>query len=131
MTHPTDDRLVLLAYGELPEAEAQAAEAHLAACAGCRGAFERLERSRVALDVALAPARHHVGHWVAAGLATAAAIAALLLASSQPPRTPDQGWRPASVWSATAGYVAGGSAMVEIDAQLTRLEQERYYGLPN
>lgn len=130
MNHPSDDRLLLLAYGELPEAEARAAEAHLAACASCRDAFERLERSRVALDGAMPPRRYHVARWVATGLAAAAVIAAVLLTSSQPPRTPDQGWQPASVWSATAGYVAGGRAMVEIDAQLTRLEQERSYARP-
>ena len=48
-----------------------------------------------------------------------------------PARDPTERWTPTTTWSATAGYVAGGKAMVEIDAQLTRLEQERYYGLPN
>ena len=31
---------------------------------------------------------------------------------------------------ATAGYIAGGPALVQIDSQLTRLEQERDYALP-
>ena len=131
MTHPTEDRLLLLAYGELPEAEAREADVHLAGCPTCRTAFERLERSRVALDVAMPRRRQPVARWVAAGLAAAAVVAAVMLTTSNPPKAPDEGWRPASVWSATAGYVAGGRAMVEIDAQLTRLEQERYYGLPN
>jgi hypothetical protein len=42
-----------------------------------------------------------------------------------------QSWTPTTTWSTTAGYVTGGKAMIDIDAQLTRLEQERYYGLPN
>jgi anti-sigma factor RsiW len=130
MNHPNDDQLLLLAYGELPETDAAAAEAHLAACPTCRGQFERLERPRVALDVAMPPTRRHVTRWVAAGLAAAAVIAAVWLTGS-PRRDAKQGWQPASVWSATAGYVAGGRALVEIDAQLTRLEQERYYGLPD
>ena len=131
MNHPSDDRLLLLAYGELPESEAAAAESHLAACPTCRAQFERLERSRVALDVAMPRTRRHVTRWVAAGLAAAAVLATVWLAGSPPRRDVDQAWRPPAVWSATAGYVAGGRPMVEIDAQLTRLEQERYYGLPN
>jgi hypothetical protein len=44
------------------------------------------------------------------------------------PVTPaDRSWPPPAVWSATAGYIAGGTTVVEIDVQLTRLEQERYY----
>lgn len=130
MNHPNDDRLLLLAYGELPEADAAAAEAHLAACPACRARLEALERPRVALDVAMPRAARHTARWIAAGLAAAAVLAAVWLAGS-PPRDADRGWRPASVWSATAGYVAGGMAVVEIDAQLTRLEQERYYAAPN
>ncbi len=131
MSHPNDDQLLLHAYGELPESEGAAMDAHLAACPTCRVQLERLERSRVALDVATRRPRRYVARWIGAALAAAAVIAAVLLANSQSPRTPDRGWQPASVWSATAGYVAGGRALVEIDAQLTRLEQERYYGLPN
>ena len=132
MNHPSDDRLLLHAYGELPEPLAAETDAHLAACSTCRAQFERLEHARVALDVAMPRTRQYVARrWVAAGLAAAAVIAAVLLTHSQPPRIPDQRWRPASVWSANAGYVAGGKTMVEIDAQLTRLEQERYYGLPD
>jgi anti-sigma factor RsiW len=130
MNHLNDDRLLLHAYGELPDREAAETDAHLAACATCRALLDQLERSRVALDVAMPRTRRHVTRWVAAGLAAAAAIAAVLLTGSLS-RDADQGWRPASTWSATAGYVAGGKAMVEIDAQLTRLEQERPYGLPD
>ncbi|HXM38881.1 MAG TPA: zf-HC2 domain-containing protein [Gemmatimonadales bacterium] len=132
MNHPSDDRLLLHAYGELPEPQAAETDAHLAACSTCRAQFERLEHARVALDVAMPRTRQYVARrWVATGLAAAAVIAAVLLTNSQPPRIPDQRWRPASVWSANAGYLAGGRTMVEIDAQLTRLEQERYYGQPD
>lgn len=131
MNHPSDDQLLLLAYGELPTPEAAAADAHLAACPACRAQLERLERPRVALDVAMPRRRRRGARWLVAALAAAAVIAAVVITRSQPPSAQDEGWRPASVWSATAGYVAGGRAMVEIDAQLTRLEQERYYALPN
>ena len=58
-------------------------------------------------------------------------IAGLLITRFTPVPDPVKYWTPTTTWSATAGYVAGGKAMVEIDAQLTLLEQERYYGLPN
>lgn len=130
MNHPSDDQLLLLAYGELPVSEAAAAEAHLAACPACRAQLEWLERPRVALDVAMPRRRRRVTPWIAA-LAVAAAVAAVFFVDVDPPPRQDRAWRPSAVWSATAGYVAGGRAMVEIDAQLTRLEQERYYALPN
>jgi hypothetical protein len=133
MTHLDDDRLLLFAYGELPEAAAAETEAHLRDCAVCSGRFERLERARVAalLVVPEPGARRKAGRVVAwAGLAAAAAIAGVVLARPGDLES-DQGWQPPSVWSATAGYIAGGPSVVEIDAQLTRLEKERYYGLPN
>lgn len=131
MNHPNDDELLLLAYGELPAADAAAAEVHLAACPECRAQLERLERAHVALDVAMPPQRRLAVRWIAAGLAAAALLAAVLLPNAPPSRSANQGWQPTSGWSATAGYITGGRAMVEIDAQLTRLEQERYYGPPN
>ena len=54
MNHPSDDLLLLLAYGELPVSEAAAAEAHLAACPACRAQLERLERPRVAFGMQMA-----------------------------------------------------------------------------
>src|SRR6266516_1017201 len=106
MNHPTGDELLLLAYGELPAAHVARVEAHLGECAACRAQFTRLDASHVALDT-------------------------VFLTSSGPRRRVHPEWRPTSTWSATAGYVTGGRAMVEIDAQLTRLEQERYHGLSN
>lgn len=131
MTHLSDDQLVLLAYGELPAVQIGDADGHLAACATCRARLTRLETGRVALDIALPSPRRRMARWVAAGLAAAAVLTAVMLTHAPPTRPLEQGWRPTSAWSATAGYVTGGPTMVEIDAQLTRLEQERYYGRPN
>jgi anti-sigma factor RsiW len=130
MNHLNDDQLLLLAYGELPAPDAAAADAHVAACPVCRAQLTRLERPRVALDVAMPRTPRRAARWIIAALA-AAVFAAVLITSAPPRRKAGEGWQPPSVWSATAGYVAGGKAMVEIDAQLTRLEQERPYGLPN
>jgi anti-sigma factor RsiW len=133
MNHPHEDRLLLLAYGELPETEARQLETHVAACAVCRDDLERLERARVALDWGGAAPRRRsrAARWIAAGLAAAAVLAAVLLGSHTPPPQAQGAWQPSHVWSATAGYIAGGPPLVQIDAQLTRLEQERYHGLPN
>ncbi len=130
MTHPPEDRLLLLAYGELPDAGAAEVEIHLAACPACRAELARLERARVALDVGL-PRRGTRARWIAVGALAAAAVLAGLLLVRTPPARGEPGWQPPSVWSATAGYIAGGAPVVQIDAQLTRLEQERYYGLPD
>lgn len=130
MTHPTDDQLLLVAYAELPRDDAAGLEAHLAACEECRARFARLEGARAALDVALPQRRGRAVPWIAAGLA-AAVLAAVVLMKSPPPRPENAGWRPASQWSTTAGYFTGGRTMMEIDAQLTRLETGRYYAQPN
>jgi len=134
MTHLHNDELLLLAYGELRDTDLERVQAHLAGCEACRTELARLETSRVALDLAMPPtaaAPRRPVRWIAAGLAAAAVLAAVVLANRSPDRPEPPSWRPTSSWSATAGYVTGGSAMAEIDAQLTRLEQERYYGLPN
>jgi hypothetical protein len=131
MNHPHEDRLLLLAYGELPAADAAEVEAHVATCAACRDDLARLERARVALDWAALRRRSRAPRWIAAGLAAAAVLAAVLFGRHPSPPSPDGVWQPPHVWSATAGYIAGGPPLVQIDAQLTRLEQERYHGLPN
>jgi len=131
MSHPTDDQLLLLAYGELPAPNANEIETHIAACAVCAQQLAQLERGRVALDVAL-PARRprRVIVWGTVALA-AAVLAAVTMLESGPSRDQTERWTPTTTWSTTAGYVTGGKAMADIDAQLTRLERERYYGLPN
>ena len=128
MNHPTDDELLLLAYGELPEPHANEIETHIAACAVCAQQLAQLERGRVALDVALPARRRTVKIWLA--LAAAAALAGVVMARPGPTRDAAARWTPTTTWSATAGYVTD-RAMLDIDAQLTRLERERYYGLPN
>ncbi|HEV8398691.1 MAG TPA: zf-HC2 domain-containing protein [Gemmatimonadales bacterium] len=127
MNHPYEDRLLLLAYGDLPAAEAAEVEAHVASCATCGAAFEQLERARVALDWAV-PERRRPVPWIAVGLAAAAVLAAVFF-TRLGSRGPEP-WQPVHVWSPTAGYIAGGQPLVEIDAQLTRLEQERTYARP-
>lgn len=133
MTHPTDDQLLLLAYGELQQPDPATVESHLAACDTCRAQFARLDATHVALDVALPARQRRLERWIAVGLAAAAVLVAVLLSNSPPSRPANHGWRSTSDWSATAGYVTGGRSMVEIDAQLTRLEREgdRYHGMPN
>jgi anti-sigma factor RsiW len=133
MTDLHHDQLLLVAYGELRDADLERVQIHLAGCQACRNKPVRLEMSRAALDLAMPPAggSRRRGRWIAAGLAAAAVLATVILTTTSPNRPEPQGWRPTSSWSATAGYVTGGSAMAEIDAQLTRLEQERFYGLPN
>jgi hypothetical protein len=133
MNHPTEDQLLLLAYDELAEPLGSEIASHIAACQGCADRLAQLERARVALDVALPKPRRPVARWAAlGGLAAAAVVAGVLLTStSTPGPAAARGWNPTTMWSATAGYVTGGKAMADIDAQLTRLERERYYGLPN
>jgi hypothetical protein len=130
MNHPSDDELLLLAYGELGPSSA-AADSHVAVCPACQERLAQLERARVALDVALPARRRHLT-WAAAGfaLAAAAVLAGVLITRSDASRDAERRWNPTTTWSATAGYVAGGKAVVDIDAQLTRLEQERYYARP-
>ena len=123
MNHPHEDQLLLLAYGESTETQV---EAHVATCDICREQLERFELARAALDWP-APARRRPVRWIATGLA-AAAVAAVVLARGG--ARPEEVWQPSRAWSATAGYIAGGETVVEIDAQLTRLEQERTYVRP-
>jgi hypothetical protein len=44
-THPPDDDLVLLFYGELPEADQTRLRAHMAECGECRASFTTLTRT--------------------------------------------------------------------------------------
>ena len=131
MNHPTDDELLLLAYEEQPHDAAAEQEAHVATCAACQERLAQLERARAALDVALPQRRRRPIVWATAALAAAAVLAAVMINKSGSSRDPGARWTSTTTWSATAGYVTGGKAMADIDAQLTRLERERYYGLPN
>lgn len=132
MNHPIEDDLLLLAYGELPGAQAMSIESHVAGCPACQDKLAQLERGRAALDIATPrPRRRSAIIWGTVALAAAAFVAGLVITRSAPVQGPLEHWTPTRMWSTTAGYVTGGKAMLDIDAQLTRLEQERYHGLPN
>ena len=129
MNHPTDAELLLLAYDELPAPRSLEVESHLATCPACQRQVLVLGNGRAALDIAL-PARRRgqiVGTTLA--LAIAASLTAVAIVRSGPGRDPTERWTPTTTWSATAGYVTD-KAMMDIDAQLTRLEQEPHYGVP-
>jgi len=129
--HPSADELLLFAYGELPPPRAAEVEAHVAGCTGCHAQLAELDRARVGVDWALKRPRRHVVRWAAlTALAAAAAVAAILLTGGPPSDERHSGWPEQRPWSATAGYIAGGQSLIAIDAQLTRLEQERSYVRP-
>jgi hypothetical protein len=134
MNHPHEDDLLLLAYGELDPRATADLERHVAACAECHERFFRLERGRVAVEwtrTAPARTRRHVARWAAlTALAAAAAVAAILVTGGPSSDERPRRWPEQREWSATAGYIAGGQPLIAIDAQLTRLEQERSYVLP-
>jgi anti-sigma factor ChrR (cupin superfamily) len=131
MNHPTDDQLLLLAYEELTGSQASQVQSHVAACRACQETLAQLARGRAALDIAWPQRRRRRGIvWSTLALA-AAALAGIVISTRAPSRPSTQSWTPTTTWSTTAGYVTGGKAMIDIDDQLTRLEQERYYGLPN
>jgi len=120
MNHPPDDRILLLAYGELPRTEAEDLEAHLAACPACREQLAGLEGARVALDWAMAPRRASRvrARWLVPALA--AAVLAIVLLRVRP-ETP-------ALSLTLPRYTAPGLA--PIDSLLTRLEQEKLYAIP-
>jgi hypothetical protein len=130
MNHPTADELLLLAYDELPADRLASVETHLTSCVVCREQLADLASGSAALEIAtrVRPRRAIAGAAVA--LAAAAALAGVAIVRSAPSGTGEH-WTPTTTWSATAGYVTGGKTMLDIDAQLTRLERERYHGLPN
>ena len=131
MNHPQPDELLLFASGELAEMRLVEVASHLATCATCQDVLTQIEGSLAALERAtprqgLALKRPVV--WAGVALGAAAVLALVVIRQPQQPTT-RPGWSPQRIWSPTAGYMAGG-ALVDIDAQLTRLEQERYYGRP-
>ena len=133
MNHPHPDELLLFASGELIEPRMIELVSHVTACAACREDLARLDRSLVALGGGEPGRVRRIARsavWSGVALAAAAALAVVFVRQpkeSEPART---GWTPMTTWSANAGYVAGGEALVDIDAQLTRLEQEPHYARP-
>jgi anti-sigma factor RsiW len=129
--HPSADELLLYSYGEVATIRAAEMDAHIASCAECHAQLLELERGRIAADWARErPGRRRVP-WAMVALAAAAVVTAVLLVpgSSGPRKTPEA-WPRQLEWSAHAGYIAGGRAMIAIDSQLTRLEQGWSYGRP-
>ena len=124
MSHPSDDMLLLLAYGELDGAERDAVTVHLASCEACGRRFDALERARVAADWALGrPARRRWMWPIAVGtVAAAAAALALMLGWPQSP----PGATPPSL--RVPRYSV--PELVPIDSMLTQLEQEHPHGVP-
>jgi hypothetical protein len=132
MNHPHADELLLFANGELAELRLVEVASHVATCAPCQDTLTQFERALVALDSGWP--RRKLGlnrpvFWVGCAVGAAAVLAVVLIRHPDGAR-PAPGWTPTTTWSATAGYVAGGKALVDIDAQLTRLEQESFYGRP-
>ena len=128
MTHIHEDQLLLFAFGDLPDDERERIDAHLRACAECRGRFAAIEESRVALDWGLEVRnRPRIRRLAWLALPLAAGIGALLLfrgpgGAVRPPDIPV--WQSHVVASPNAGYVTTG-ALMAIDSQLARLEQRR------
>lgn len=132
MNHPHPDELLLFASGELTDPRMTEVVTHVSACAPCRDALVQLDQSFLALGGSW-PRRSGIARsavWGGVALAAAAALAVVFI--RQPNESPPAltGWTPMTTWSATAGYVAGGKAVADIDAQLTRLEQEPHYARP-
>lgn len=132
MNHPRPDELLLFASGELAELRIVEVASHVATCPACQDALIQLERALVALERGSRRRTRALNRpvlWAGFVLGAAAVLAVVLIRQPGESR-PAPGWTPTSTWSATAGYVAGGKALVDIDAQLTRLEQESYYARP-
>ena len=137
MNHPHPDELLLFASGELTEPRMTDVAAHVQTCPPCRDQLTQLDQSLVALGGGGEGAwprsrrsRSLVRPAVWGGVAVAAAAALAVVFTRPSHESPRAAWAPTTTWSRTAGYVAGGTALLDIDAQLTRLEQERYYGRP-
>jgi len=133
MNHPTDDELLLLVYDELPAARVADVETHLLTCAACHERLAPMGRGRIATDWAVERRRDRRAMTLkvgAAGLAAAAAIAAVLLIGRRDDQDPRGVWPKHLEWSAHAGYFAGGPNVIVIDGQLRRLEQGWSYGRP-
>jgi anti-sigma factor RsiW len=119
MNHPSEDTLLLLAYGELDETERETAHGHLAGCPECRARLDTLERARVALEWTL-PRRRARGLVALVALAAAATLAVVLLRPAHP--------QPGPLSLALPRYT--NPALAPIDSVLTRLEQEKPYAIP-
>jgi hypothetical protein len=118
MNHPSEDALLLFAYGD-PEADDLTR--HLGDCAACRARLQAIERARVAVELVVSRARvpRPALRWAVIGLAAAAGLALVLLRPR--PVTP-----PLAI--AVPRYAI--PELAPIDSMLTRLEQERIHAIP-
>ena len=133
MNHPHPDELLLFASGELLEPRMGQLASHVTACLTCRHELDKLDHALVALNGGVLRRTRHIARsvvWGGVALAAAAALAVVFIRQPNAPETARTGWSPTTTWSSNAGYVAGGRALVDIDAQLTRLEQEPHYARP-
>ena len=135
MIHPHPEELLLFASGELLEPRMAELASHVTACGTCRHELAQLDQSLVALGASWAGPRRtrriaRSAVWSGVALAAAAALAVVFIRQPNEPEPARPGWTPTTTWSANAGYVAGGKAVADIDAQLTRLEQEPHYARP-
>jgi len=131
MNHPQPDELLLFASGELEEVRLGEIASHVATCSTCQGELTQIERSLVALERATPrrSARNRPLIWAGVALGAAAVLALVFI--RQPEQSSSRpGWSAARMWSTHAGYFAGGPDVIEIDSQLTRLEQGWSYGRP-
>ena len=107
--HPEDDRLLELAYGELPASEARALRQHVDGCARCRGVLDGIAQVRTAFrsaptepaperglesllaygEQAAARARSRRGGLRILGLLSAAALAVAWLVLPAPQKQPE------------------------------------------
>lgn len=131
MNHPHPDELLLLASGEVPDGRVNDVVTHVDACPACQATLAQLDQSLSALGGSWPRRSRRLARTVWGGLALAAA-ATLAVVFARAPQDTVRGtrWTPTTTWSATAGYVSGGKEMMDIDAQLTRLEQETHYARP-
>lgn len=124
MNHPSDDELLLFAYGE-----AAGLDTHLQGCAECRARLQKVEEARTAIDLGLERPVRRRRAWIPVA-AIAAGLAGLVIAKAAMVPDPDFGSFPRSDWqstlsgSAQAGYVTDNELM-QLDARLARLEQRR------
>jgi hypothetical protein len=129
--HPSTDELLLYSYGEVAAERGAEIDAHVASCAACHAELVALERGRVAADWAREMPAHRRLPWTLVALGAAAVVTAVLLTQfSGPLRRTPRPWPGQLQWSATAGYFAGGQNVIDIDSQLTELEQGWSYGRP-
>ena len=131
MNHPHLDELLLFASGELMESRLNDVASHVQTCVRCQDLLTQLDQSLVALGGSFPRGSRSLARpavWGVVALAAAATLAVVFIGPSG--ESPRAGWTPTTSWSRTAGYVAGGTAVLDIDAQLTRLEQERSYDRP-